>query len=59
MQGATLTRLVEEGLTLRLRAQVPSPKRKAMKLPVLKGGGGLAPGIDPLSNRSYYEAEEG
>jgi hypothetical protein len=54
----SLTRLIEEGLTLRLRAPVPGPAGKKVRLPVFKGSGGLAAGVDPLSNQSLYDAAE-
>jgi hypothetical protein len=54
----TLTRLVEEGLALRLRATPSKGRRKRPRLPVFRGGDGLAPGINALSNKSFYEAEE-
>ena len=58
-ERTTLTRLIEEGLALRLRpgmvreAAVPEP------LPVYHGRGGLSPGIDPLSNRALLDAADG
>ena len=56
-QHTTLTRLVEEGLRLRLHAQqAPSPQRAP--LPVYPGKGGLAPGIDPRSNKSLLQAAD-
>ena len=51
----TLTRLVEEGLALRLRASARTRKRRP--LPVFAGNG-LAEGIDPMSNRSMRDAED-
>lgn len=54
-QRTSLTRLIEEGLQLRLRAQM-APLRKKTRLPVFKGSGGLLNGIDPLSNKSLLEA---
>jgi Family of unknown function (DUF6364) len=54
-QRTSLTRLIEEGLQLRLRAQM-SPSQKKTKLPVFKGSGGLLNGIDPLSNKSLLDA---
>lgn len=54
----SLTRLIEEGLALRLSSGT-GVKRKAQiapLLPVFRGGGGLQPGIDPTSNRSLFEA---
>lgn len=54
-QRTSLTRLIEEGLQLRLRAQTGPPRRK-LRLPVFHGHGGLAPGVDPLSNQAMLEA---
>ena len=56
-EGSTLTRLVEEGLRLRLRAPAWTTAEPA-PLPVFRGGTGFAPGIDPLSNRSLLDAAE-
>jgi len=52
----SLTRLIEEGLQLRLRAQVA--ETAPIELPVYHGKGGLAPGVDGLSNRSLRDAAE-
>ena len=49
-QQTSLTRLIEEGLQLRLRAHA-APQRSKLRLPVFKGRGGLAAGVDPLSNK--------
>ncbi len=58
-QRTTLTRLIEEGLQLRLRAQRDAPRQAAKyRLPVFKGRGGLAPGINPLSNKSMLDAAD-
>lgn len=58
-QRTTLTRVVEEGLQLRLRAHVAAPKGAArQRLPVFKGQGGLARGVDPRSNKSMLQAAE-
>ena len=55
-QRTSLTRLIEEGLQLRLRAQAaPRPQGK-LRLPVFKGRGGLVAGVDPLSNKALLEA---
>ena len=50
----SLTALIEEGLRLRLRTRGSghAPRR----LPVYRGKGGLAKGIDPTSNRSMLDA---
>ncbi len=55
-QQTTLTRLIEEGLQLRLRSSPPPRTTGRRKLPVYKGRGGLAAGINPLSNKSMLEA---
>jgi hypothetical protein len=55
-QRTSLTRLIEEGLQLRLRAKVNSVKGGRLPLPVFKGLGGLVQGIDPLSNKALFEA---
>jgi hypothetical protein len=55
-QRTTLTRVIEEGLQLRLRA-VPAPRAsRAVRLPVFNGRGGLVAGVDPLSNKGMLEA---
>ena len=55
-ERTTLTRLIEEGLRLRMRA----PERQAAPaaLPVYEGRGGLRVGIDPLSNASMLDAAD-
>lgn len=55
-QRTSLTRLIEEGLQLRLRAQSVEPARRPPRLPVFKGRGGLVAGVDPRSNKSMLEA---
>jgi len=55
-QRTTLTRLIEEGLQLRLRAQQATGPRGKPRLPVFKGRGGLVAGIDPLNSRSMLGA---
>jgi hypothetical protein len=54
-RGTTLTRLIEEGLQLRLRAQAASNRRR-VRLPVYAGRGGLVAGVNPLSNKALLEA---
>jgi hypothetical protein len=54
-QRTSLTRLIEEGLQLRLRTQAATQRGK-LRLPVFKGRGGLAAGVDPLSNRAMLAA---
>jgi hypothetical protein len=55
-QRTSLTRLIEEGLQLRLRAKVASAKKGRVRLPVFKGRGGLVTGVDPLSNKALLDA---
>ena len=54
-QRTSLTRLIEEGLQLRLRAQ-PAPTSGPRRLPVLKGQGGLVRGLNPCSNKALLAA---
>lgn len=52
----SLTMLIEEGLRLRLRRRARASGKPPVRLPVYRGKGGLARGIDPTSNRSMFEA---
>ncbi|MFA7666383.1 MAG: DUF2191 domain-containing protein [Burkholderiaceae bacterium] len=55
-QRTTLTRLIEEGLQLRLQKQrMPA---KSVHLPVYRGTGGLMPGLDGLSNKALLDAAD-
>jgi hypothetical protein len=54
-QRTSLTRLIEEGLQMRIRAPRPASQRR-VKLPVFRGRGGLVEGIDPTSNQSLLDA---
>ncbi|GAA4345058.1 hypothetical protein GCM10023165_28750 [Variovorax defluvii] len=54
-QHTSLTRLIEEGLQMRLRAQRTAPA-KPVRLPVFRGRGGLASGLDGLSNKAMLDA---
>jgi hypothetical protein len=62
-QRTTLTRLIEEGLRMRLHLVqvVPAPPQNVIQLPTLssKNGRGMRPGIDPLSNKSLWDAADG
>jgi hypothetical protein len=56
-QRTSLTRLIEEGLQLRLRAKAASVSRgKEVRLPVFKGRGGLVAGVNALSNKALLKA---
>ena len=56
IERKSLTRLIEEGLSLRLRkAGLERPGAQPV-IPVFGGGAGLRAGIDPSSNRSLLDA---
>lgn len=55
-QRTSLTRLIEEGLQLRLRTKSDTAQRRKISLPVFKGRGGLMAGVDPLSNKALLDA---
>lgn len=57
-QRTSLTRLIEEGLQLRLRASSRSAEGRTSKprLPVFKGRGGLVAGVDPTRNKALLAA---
>ena len=58
-QGSSLTRLIEEGLRMRLTAQHGAGKTaRAPKLPVSRRSGGMLPGINPRSNRAMLDAAD-
>ena len=62
-QRSSLTRLIEEGLALRLRAGTTSNGAKKKRVPSIpvyavkgKGKSGLVAGLNPLSNKAMLEA---
>ena len=55
-QRTSLTRLIEEGLQLRLRAKAAGVGRACGRVPVFMGRGGLVAGVDAMSNRSMLAA---
>jgi hypothetical protein len=55
-QRTSLTRVIEEGLQLRLRGKTGSATHDKVRLPVCKGHGGLVEGVNPLSNKPLLEA---
>ena len=55
-QRTSLTRLIEEGLQMRLRAQ--QVRAKPVRLPVYRGKGGLAPGLNGLDNKAMLDAAD-
>jgi hypothetical protein len=57
-QRTSLTRLIEEGLQLRLRSSAPASKVTRRKLPVFNGRGGLVVGLNPSSNKAMLDAAD-
>src|SRR5215207_6647178 len=53
----SLTRMIEEGLTLRLRRS-RNPRRQLKPRPVSRRKGGLRQGIDGRSNKSLFDAAD-
>ena len=51
-QRTTLTKLIEEGLALRLRTTAKLPENELEPLVLFSGGSGLREGIDPTRNQS-------
>lgn len=56
-QRLSLTRVVEEGLRLRLREPSAVPAASARPMPVMHGQG-LAPGLGGLSTRELLDAAD-
>ncbi len=54
-QRSTLTRLIEEGLRMRLRAASSPPTAPRKAMPVHRGLCGLAPGLSGLSTRQMLD----
>lgn len=57
-ERTTLTKMVEEGLALRLRRQRAPVAGTLKNLPVSKRHGGLRKGVDGTSNRSMFDAAD-
>jgi hypothetical protein len=55
-EGTSLSAKVREMLAAYVRQDLPSRPLAIPKLPVSQSTGGLMPGIDPSSNRSFYVA---
>jgi hypothetical protein len=55
-QRTSLTRVIEEGLQLRLRTRPAEAGRARRRVPVFKGRGGLVAGVDARSNKSLLAA---
>ncbi len=57
-QQTSLTRLIEEGLQLRLRSSHTSTRAGKRKLPVFNGRGGMVAGVNPISNKAMLNAAD-
>lgn len=55
-QRTSLTRLIEEGLQMRLRADRAPAKSRTRQIPLLKGHGGLVRHVNALSNKALLAA---
>ena len=55
-EGTSRSAKVREMLAAYVRQDLPSTPLAIPKLPVSQSTGGLMPGIDPSSNRSFYAA---
>ena len=55
-EGTSLSAKVRELLAAYVRQDAPAVPAVIPRLPVSKARGGLQPGIDPSSNRSFQEA---
>ena len=61
-QRTSLTRLIEEGLQLRLRSSQAktqtATKASKRKIPVFRGCKGLVAGVNPISNKAMLDAAD-
>ena len=57
-QQTSLTRLIEEGLQLRLRSSPAATRIAKRKIPVYKGRGGIVAGLNPSSNKAMLAAAD-
>ena len=57
-QRTSLTRLIEEGLQLRLRSPHAATKPIKRRISVFKGRGGLVAGLNPTSNKAMLDAAD-
>lgn len=55
-ERTTLTKVIEEGLRLRLRSKAVQGGKVNVDLPVFAGG--LAPGVNPLSNKALLGEDD-
>jgi Family of unknown function (DUF6364) len=57
-ESTTLTKMIEEGLTLRLRRPRTVSPGLLKELPISSRAGGLRKGIDGTSNRALFDAAD-
>jgi hypothetical protein len=57
-QRTSLTRLIEEGLQLRLRSSRAARRVSKRNIPVFKGRGGVVAGLNPSSNKAMLDAAD-
>lgn len=57
-ERTTLTRMIEEGLVLRLRRELAVKAATLDVLPVSSRRGGLQPAIDGMRNQSLFDAAD-
>jgi hypothetical protein len=57
-ESTTLTRMIEEGLTLRLRKTRRVSEGTVKELPVSPQSGGLRIGVDGTRNQSLFDAAD-
>jgi hypothetical protein len=55
-ESTTLTKMIEEGLALRLRRRKAPAAARLKDLPVSGQRGGVRSGVDDTSNRSLFDA---
>lgn len=57
-QRSSLTRLIEEGLQLRLRSSRPAIRATKRKIPIFNGRSGMVVGLNPCSNKAMLDAAD-
>jgi hypothetical protein len=57
-ESTTLTKMIEEGLALRLRRPRAASRELLKELPISSRSGGLRNGIDGTSNHSLFDAAD-
>jgi hypothetical protein len=58
-EHTSLTRLIEQGLAMRLRTHVTTSRQESIVLPIYAGKGGLQPAVsDALTHRALLDAAD-